>query len=193
MSRLSKRTRNTLVFAASALVWLVVDRLTKALADVGAPGTVLWPGIPGVFDLQLVHNTGAAWGLFAGNPAALGWVALVICAVVLVGGHLRRSTASVPEMLGYALILAGGAGNAIDRFTNGYVVDFFNFDLIGFPVFNVADIGVVVGFVLVAIVLLALGAHEGVRAGEHAGEREDVRKGETAVAHETQADTRTDA
>lgn len=149
-----RRTRNSLVFFASAGAWLVVDQLTKALADTAVPGTLLWPGIRGVFDFSLVHNNGGAWGIFSGDTFALGLFALIVCAAILVIAHLRRSKASGLEMFSLALIFAGGAGNAIDRFVRGYVVDFFDFRLINYPVFNVADIGVVVGFILLLLVLV---------------------------------------
>ena len=56
--------------------------------------------------------------------------------------------------LGAALVVAGGLGNAFDRFMLGYVVDFINLTFIDFPVFNIADIGVTCGFVLAAIAFL---------------------------------------
>jgi signal peptidase II len=150
----NRRTRNSIIFFASAGVWLVIDQLTKALADTAGPGTLLWPGIRGVFDFYLVHNIGGAWGIFSGNTFALGLFALIVCAAVLVIAHMRRSKAGSLEMFSLALIFAGGAGNAIDRFIRGYVVDFFDFRLIHYPVFNVADIGVVVGFTLLLLVLI---------------------------------------
>ncbi len=52
------------------------------------------------------------------------------------------------EAVGIALIVAGGLGNALDRFTLGYVVDFIDTGVISFPTFNDADIGVTCGFVL---------------------------------------------
>ena len=55
---------------------------------------------------------------------------------------------SIPETIGMALVFAGGIGNAIDRFAQGYVVDFIHFVFIDFPVFNIADIGVTCGMVL---------------------------------------------
>lgn len=149
----NKRIRNSAIFFASAAVWLVADQLTKALADTAVPGTLLWPGIRGIFDFSLVHNIGGAWGIFAGNTGALGLFALIVCAVILVVAHVRAPKASGLEMFSLALILAGGAGNALDRFLRGYVVDFFDFRLIDYPVFNVADIGVVVGFILLLLVL----------------------------------------
>ncbi len=53
-----------------------------------------------------------------------------------------------------ALVVAGGLGNAIDRFTLGYVVDFIEPVFIDFPVFNVADIGVTCGFVLFVVAMI---------------------------------------
>ena len=58
------------------------------------------------------------------------------------------------ETVGFALVVAGGIGNAIDRFLLGYVVDFIEFAFFEFPVFNVADIGVTCGFVILIIGLI---------------------------------------
>jgi signal peptidase II len=153
--------RNAVVFGGVALVWLVLDRLTKIWADAGTVGQLLGDGVPGLFDFRLVHNTGAAWGIFDNATFALGLFAVVF-SVVLVGvAHVRRETASVLEMAGYGLVLAGGIGNAIDRFMGGYVVDFIEATFIDFPVFNVADIGVTCGFALVIIAYLFLDKPEG--------------------------------
>lgn len=156
----NKHTRNAVIFFASAIVWLGVDQLTKALADTAVPGTLLWPGMRGVFDFYLVHNIGGAWGIFSGNTFALGLFALVVCAIVAAVAHMRRTKASAIEMISLALLFAGGAGNAIDRFVRGYVVDFFDFRLIDFPVFNVADIGIVIGIAMLVLVLISECRHE---------------------------------
>ena len=84
------------------------------------------------------------------------------------------------ETTGIALVVAGGLGNALDRFTLGYVVDFIEPVFIDFPVFNVADIGVTCGFVLVVLGLVLrerreaalLGAEEGAdgKSGDDEGE-----------------------
>ena len=63
----------------------------------------------------------------------------------------QRNEVNACQTVGIALIVAGGIGNAIDRFMQGYVVDFIEFSFIDFPVFNVADIGVTCGFVLLFI------------------------------------------
>jgi signal peptidase II len=96
----------------------------------------------------LVHNTGGAWGIFSGNTFALGLVALVFCAFVLVYLFVLARDSSALSTVALGMIFAGGIGNMIDRFLLGYVVDFLNFTFIDFPVFNVADVGVTCGVVL---------------------------------------------
>ena len=112
------------------------------------PGTSLGLVLGGLVDVRLVHNTGAAWGIFAGNTALLGVFSLVVvCALV---GYFAydRENVNLLQTIGIALVGAGGIGNAIDRFIQGYVTDFIAVTFIDFPVFNVADIGVTCGVVL---------------------------------------------
>jgi signal peptidase II len=151
MGRIAKRTVNAAVLGCVAVAWLAFDYLTKHLFDNVPVGTQLWEGIPGLLDFRLVHNTGAAWGLFGDSTFALGAFAVVFCVALLVVAHLRRDEAHPVEMVGYGMVLAGGIGNAIDRFTAGYVVDFIEATFIDFPVFNVADIGVTCGFALIVL------------------------------------------
>ncbi len=161
------RKRNALVFGGVAFVWLILDHFTKVWAETAeVPGTLIADGVPGVFDFTLVHNTGAAWGVLGGSTFALGIFALVFCGFLLVLAHIRADRASAFEMLGYGLVLAGGLGNAIDRFVNGCVVDFICARFIDFPVFNVADIGVTCGFVLIIVFYLHAMRHEGDEAGK---------------------------
>ena len=148
---------NAAIFGGVVLAWLVLDYFTKRLFDTVSVGTQLWTGIPGILDFRLVHNTGAAWGMFGGSTFALGIFALAFCAVLLVVAFMRRQKARKLEMVGYAMVLAGGIGNAIDRFMNGYVVDFIETTFIDFPVFNIADIGVTCGFALIVICYFLLG------------------------------------
>lgn len=152
---------NAAVFGGVALVWLVLDMATKRLADSAQPGDVLWAGVPGLLDFRLVHNTGAAWGMLGGSTFALGVFAVVFCVLLLVVAHMRRDKAGAFEMMGYGLVMAGGIGNAIDRFANAYVVDFIEATFIDFPVFNVADIGVTCGFALIVICYLLAERQEG--------------------------------
>lgn len=140
-----------LVLSIGALVGL--DQWTKQLAStyLRAGSVPLWEG---VFHLTYVENRGAAWGLGQGGRwafVAVTGLVVVALLVLLLCGRLRHKgwmTASC------VLIAAGGIGNLIDRVCNGFVVDFLDFRLISFPVFNFADCCVVVGSILLMIAVL---------------------------------------
>ncbi len=141
------------VFVVVTIVWIILDRITKIHFD----GTYeLGQGVSEVcplFRFRLVHNTGMAWGILGDLTFLLGIFSCVVCACILVAWLMwpywvGRAPSSI-ETLGLSLVFAGGAGNAIDRFLQGYVVDFIELTFIDFPVFNVADIGITCGFVLV--------------------------------------------
>lgn len=142
------------LLAVVCIAWVVFDRATKMHFDQFALGEHIAGPFFDMFEFTLVHNTGAAWGLFDNATFALGVFSLVISVVIAVLAVVfaRRSTALLSVASG--LIAAGGIGNAIDRFTQGYVVDFINLTFMDFPVFNIADIGVTCGFVLLAVALL---------------------------------------
>ncbi len=126
-----------------ALVGVALDQVTKQWAvEVLQPRFEirLWPE---VFHLTYVENPGAAWSLFQDSGGFLKWVSLAVALILMV--MALRNDFKRWEEAGYGLILAGAVGNGIDRFTTGYVVDLFNFTLIDFPVFNVADIAINLG------------------------------------------------
>lgn len=144
-----RRGRTALLFAAIVAVWLAFDVATKAwIAGGWEQGDVITGPILGLVRFHLVHNTGMAWGMFGDSTFALGVMSLVVCAVMTAYLFLFAPRSNVLETVGIALVVAGGLGNALDRFTLGYVVDFIEPVFIDFPVFNVADIGVTCGFVI---------------------------------------------
>ena len=128
--------------------WIVLDQLTKSVFSGVQPGTSLGLVLGGLVDVRLVHNTGAAWGMFAGNTALLGVFSLVVVLALVGYFAYDRENVNLLQTIGIALVGAGGIGNAIDRFIQGYVTDFIAVTFIDFPVFNVADIGVTCGVVL---------------------------------------------
>lgn len=144
----SRRGRNAAIFVPLAVLWLAIDLATKAYFNSFAVGEVVAGPFLGLVQFRLVHNTGAAWGMFDDSTFALGIMSLFVCAALTVYLFTAGKRAGVVETVGVALIVAGGLGNAIDRFTLGYVVDFIDTVFISFPTFNVADIGVTCGFVL---------------------------------------------
>ena len=141
-------------FAALAGVLLVLDRITKAWAArtlvLGDPH----PLIGNAIRLTRVHNTGGAFGVLAGNPLVFIIVSFVIAVAVLVAFIVLRGRRTVLR-LALVLVFVGAVGNLIDRISVGYVVDFF--EIVGFPVFNVADSCVTVGAILIVLYALVGG------------------------------------
>lgn len=144
-----RRGRTALLFAAIVAAWLALDVATKGWVAGGwSEGEVITGPILGLVRFHLVHNTGMAWGMFGDSTFALGIMSLVVCVVMTLYLFAFSPNAGKLETVGIALVVAGGLGNALDRFTLGYVVDFIEPVFIDFPVFNMADIGVTCGFVL---------------------------------------------
>lgn len=138
----------------SVVLLVGVDQLTKwwsVTQLAGTDGIPLWKG---VFELTYVENRGAAFGMLQNQQwlfVAVTLVMLALVGILLFGSKAYRHPLSVGAGV---LIIAGGIGNLIDRLVNGYVVDFLNFTLIDFPVFNFADICVTVGAAVAVIYLI---------------------------------------
>ena len=139
------------VFAVLAVVWVVLDQLCKSVFAGQTPGGILAGPFAGIFDIRLVHNTGGAWGIFSDSTVLLGVLSVVVCVVIVAYFVYAARDLCMVEVIGLALIFAGGIGNAIDRFVQGFVTDFIEFSFFDFPVFNIADIGVTCGFVILFI------------------------------------------
>ncbi|MGB3191764.1 MAG: signal peptidase II [Limnoraphis sp.] len=148
------------IFWIAAILSLIVDHATKfwvlqTLELTSPPQTIpLWPD---VFHFTYVINTGAAFSLFSnGGVSWLRWlslgVSLGLMALAWWGPQFIRW-----EQTGYGLILGGALGNGIDRFISGHVVDFLDFRLIQFPIFNLADVSINIGIICL---LIAMFVHE---------------------------------
>ena len=143
------RARSAILFVLVAAAWFALDVATKGWVSGGwQEGDVITGPILGLVRFHLVHNTGMAWGMFGDSTFALGVLSLAVCAVATAYLFAFSSRPNTLETTGIALVVAGGLGNALDRFTLGYVVDFIEPVFIDFPVFNVADIGVTCGFAI---------------------------------------------
>ena len=137
-----------------AAVVIVLDQLTKhAVKQAFSLHEVV--EITSFFNMIFVLNQGAAFSLLAD---AGGWqrgffVAIAVVASVWIGWLLRRHGSETLFCLALSLILGGALGNVIDRITVGAVVDFLDFHVYGYhwPAFNVADIGISCGAVLLVI------------------------------------------
>lgn len=169
------------LFCVVALVWLVFDQITKAYFQGAYELGQTSAGDFGLFRFRLVHNTGMAWGMFGDSTFALGVLSCVVCIAILAAFFLWPRFAGHRliwlETLGLSLVFAGGLGNAIDRFAQGYVVDFIDFTFMDFPVFNIADIGVTCGFVLIVLGFL-IADRKAARAEELTGSEDALSRDE---------------
>lgn len=139
------------------LLLVVLDQFTKVLALQNLKGQEPITIIPDVFQLLYVENRGAAFGILQNKQ----WVFLIITAIVLVAliwalPRMSRERHFLPLRLCLCFIGAGAVGNMIDRIFRGYVVDFFYFKLIDFPVFNVADIYVTTSAIVLIFLIVFL-------------------------------------
>ena len=147
--------RRFAVFIPIVVVWLVLDQTSKLFFNGSYhAGQVISDPILGIFRFHLVYNTGGAWSIFSGATWALGTFSLVVCIALTAFLALTPQRPNTGELIGISLVVAGGIGNAIDRFTLGFVVDFIEPTFIDFPIFNIADIGVTCGIILFIVSLL---------------------------------------
>jgi signal peptidase II len=138
-------------FWVAALIGLLLDQVTKAIVKQTFDLEQSMPLWDGVFHLTYVTNKGAAFSLFANQGGWLRWLSLIVSAGLAALALLSPPMQKL-EQIGYGCILAGALGNGIDRFYAGEVVDFLDFRLIRFPVFNIADICINVGILCLLLV-----------------------------------------
>lgn len=127
-----------------ALVIIALDQGSKWLIQQGMTLHESIPVIPGFFHIRYILNRGAAFGILENQR----WLFLIMAILLFVLYAVFRK--KLPEhravQAGAGMLLGGAFGNALDRFLHGAVVDFFDFRI--WPVFNIADIGIVVGVCL---------------------------------------------
>ena len=130
-----------------------MDRIAKYLVSssmsVGDSVTL----IPGILELHYIRNTGAAFSSFSGKTVFLIVFTVLLLAGLSIYAVKERKKLPAAQRTALAMIIGGGAGNLIDRIATGSVVDFLNIHII--PVFNVADIAITCGGVLLFIAVLA--------------------------------------
>lgn len=156
MNQMSTRHIKQLVVGLLSVILLVVlDQITKHLAVLHLKKASSFSLIPEVFELSYLENHGAAFGILQGQKTF--FVAMtVIVLIILIFLYIR-----IPDTKRYTymrliliLLISGAIGNFIDRCLHNYVIDFFYFKLIDFPVFNVADIYVTTAAVLLILLFI---------------------------------------
>ena len=139
------------MFYLIAVIWLVLDQVTKYYVmnhfAIGESVSV----IQNVFHLTYIINRGAAFGMLANQR----WFFLVVAFILMIVYaiyHKKVNRGPISLRIGSALLISGAIGNGIDRYVLHGVVDFFDFRI--WPIFNVADIGICVGVACIIYHLL---------------------------------------
>ncbi len=150
-----KKAIHLIVDFIAVCVLILFDQYTKNLAIINLKDRPAIAVIPNVFELNYLENRGAAFGMLQNQKAFFVCMAVIMLAVifyVLVRLPLLKKFCALETI--FVLIASGAIGNMIDRIKMNYVVDFFYFKLINFPIFNVADIYVSVSCVVLALLLM---------------------------------------
>lgn len=153
MKKVSKK--NMILYIVTFLIVVIGDQLSKMLVSsamiLGQSETI----IENFFYYTYSHNQGAAWGILSGHVGLFILIALIALAAMI---YYFTKTTKKEKLTRYGIVLtfAGAIGNIIDRITLGYVRDFIDFVIFGydFPVFNIADMAVVVGVGLVILEII---------------------------------------
>ena len=105
-----------------------------------------------IFKLDFVKNYGAAFNIFSGSRIFLSLISIFF-SILLIYLIFRKNTFNTFDLYSYSFILGGTIGNGIDRIYKGFVVDFINLNIINFPVFNIADISINIGFIILLYII----------------------------------------
>ncbi len=135
------------------LLIIIIDIIIKLLIDHNLELTKNIPIINNFFTLSKVYNTGASWSILAGQQ-----ILLIIITFILLGilwTYQKKFVMHNRNIVTFGLLYGGIIGNLIDRICNGYVIDYLDFQIFSydFPVFNFADICIVLGVFLLIIAI----------------------------------------
>ncbi len=143
------------LYLAIIITTIALDQISKYLAVAFLKPIGTLPIIKNALHLTYSENTGAAFSILRGKQLFL--ISITILAMLFMLGYLYKWSqvdGQHWQKMCFALIIGGGIGNLIDRIRIGYVVDFIDFRLINFAIFNVADSFIVVGVIALMTLLI---------------------------------------
>ena len=140
-----------------SFVIVILDQISKFFAIEYLKNNKPYVIIKDFFRLDYVENRGAAFGILQHRRALFIILTLIVILILLLYLIRNYFSLSVYAKIAFALLIGGAIGNLIDRIRFGYVVDFISFRLFNiynFPVFNIADISIVIStFIIILMVL----------------------------------------
>ena len=112
------------------------------------------------FYITYVENKGAAWGILEDQRILLLIISVIV--LFLINKYINKETLDKWEALSYGVIIGGIVGNLVDRIFRGFVIDFLDFRIFGYhyPVFNLADVFIVIGIIIMLILTIRKEYHE---------------------------------
>jgi len=137
--------KNKLYFVSLSIFIVLIDQFTKYLITYNNKLLINKDFL--LFRLDFIKNYGAAFNIFSGSRVFLSLISIVF-SILLIYLIFRKNTLNSFDLYSYSFILGGTIGNGIDRIYRGFVVDFINLNIINFPVFNIADISINIGFII---------------------------------------------
>lgn len=143
---------NKKLISIIGLIVIIVDQIIKIAITKMIPLYLSKEVVPDFFYITHVHNEGAAWSILSGNTFFLIIISLIILFVIYFF-YIKNKYLNKEEIIIYGLLIGGIIGNLVDRFIYGYVIDYLEFIIFNYhyPVFNLADICIVVSIILLVI------------------------------------------
>jgi len=138
------KIQTKLYFLSCSIFIIIIDQFTKYLMFYNYKTFINKDFL--LFRLDFVKNYGAAFNIFSGSRIFLSLISILF-SILLIYLIFRKNTLNSFDLYSYSFILGGTIGNGIDRIYKGFVVDFINLNIINFPVFNIADISINIGFI----------------------------------------------
>ncbi len=137
-----------------AIIFFVIDILLKLLIDFNMPLDKSIILIPHFFNLTKVYNYGASWSFLSGYNILL--IIITIIMLIILYNYQKKFKENIRNTIAFSLLYGGIWGNLLNRLVYGYVIDFLDFKIFGydFPIFNFADIWIVLGILLLFIAIL---------------------------------------
>ena len=139
------KVQSKLYFLSLSIFIVLIDQITKYLMFYNYQIFINKDFL--LFKLDFVKNYGAAFNILNGNRIFLSIISITFT-IILFYLILRKNTSNTIDLYSYSLILGGTIGNGIDRIAKGFVIDFIDLNIINFPVFNIADISINIGFII---------------------------------------------
>ena len=139
------KIQTKLYFLSLSIFIVLIDQLTKYLMFYNKKLFINKDFL--LLKLDFVKNYGAAFNIFSGSRIFLSLISILF-SILLIYLIFRKNTLNLIDLYSYSFILGGTIGNGIDRIYKGFVVDFINLNIINFPVFNIADISINIGFII---------------------------------------------